>query len=160
MKLKSLLVFIFLIVSGCVFVQQHYFAPCVNIDDYKKYYEDDTSPPENGALRVTFFGTTTLLIDDGKTQLMTDGFMTRPSLWKVVTSKISTDQKLLDSLISRFDIHRLKAIFAAHSHYDHASDIAYVAKKTGAHVYGSSSTLNIGRGGGLGEPQLTEYEIG
>src|SRR6185436_8780616 len=45
-----------------------------------------------------------------------------------------------------------------HSHYDHALDAAYIAKRTGAILYGSASTLNIGRGGGLKEEKLSLFQ--
>ena len=41
---------------------------------------------------------------------------------------------------------RVHGIFVTHSHYDHALDVAYIAQKTGAPLFGSSSTLNLGRG--------------
>jgi L-ascorbate metabolism protein UlaG (beta-lactamase superfamily) len=48
-----------------------------------------------------------------------------------------------------------------HSHYDHAFDAADVALRTGATLYGSESTLNVGRGGGLlDEERLKAYEPG
>jgi L-ascorbate metabolism protein UlaG (beta-lactamase superfamily) len=46
----------------------------------------------------------------------------------------------------------------AHTHYDHALDCAYVCKTTGAKLHGSASTLNVGRGGGLGEERLQLFE--
>ena len=43
-------------------------------------------------------------------------------------------------------------MFIAHSHHDHALDVAYIAKRTGARVYGSDSTLNLARGEGYLKP--------
>lgn len=131
------------------------------IDRYRKHFlptNDDA--PTNGAVKVTFLGTTTLLFDDGETQLMTDGFFTRPSLVKVATHKIHTDPKIVDAVLKKVKIDRLKALFVAHSHYDHALDCAYVAKTTGAKLHGSASTLNIGRGGDLRDDQMALVEPG
>jgi L-ascorbate metabolism protein UlaG (beta-lactamase superfamily) len=112
--------------------------------------------PHDGAIRVTFLGATTLLFDDGVTQMMIDGFVSRASFWKVATGrKIRTDATLVDEVIVGHKICRLKALFVSHSHYDHALDAAYFAKQTGAHLYGSPSTCKIGSGGDLTEDQMT-----
>ena len=36
--------------------------------------------PDSESIKVTWFGVTTLLIDDGTTQILIDGFFSRPSL--------------------------------------------------------------------------------
>ena len=130
------------------------------MDAYKAYYHDDTGKPANGSVKVTFLGTSTLLIDDGETQLLTDGFLSRLSLIQTLTSKLLTDEKVVDDLLTRFQMNRVKGIFVTHSHYDHAFDVAYVTRWTNAKLYGSESTLNIGRGGGLKEEQLSLFEPG
>ena len=53
---------------------------------------------------------------------------------------------------------RVKGIFVTHSHYDHSFDVAYTARKTDATLYGSHSTLNIGRGGDVKEEQLSLFQ--
>jgi L-ascorbate metabolism protein UlaG (beta-lactamase superfamily) len=131
------------------------------IDRYSSYYlSQNDQEPRNGAIKVTFFGTTMLLFDDGETRLMLDGYITRPSLITRRTRDIETDPELVDAALARAHVDRVDALFVAHSHFDHALDIAYVAQKTGAHLYGSESTLNIGRGGNLPEAQMTLYEPG
>jgi L-ascorbate metabolism protein UlaG (beta-lactamase superfamily) len=99
-----------------------------------------------------------LLFDDGETQLLLDGFITR--LPQEALSTLQTDKALVDSVLSRVGVERLKALFVAHSHFDHALDVAYIAQQTGAQLCGSESTLNIGRGGDLPEAQMTLYEVG
>src|SRR5215475_4215517 len=92
-----------------------------DIDRYRAHYlSASDGVPKDGAVKVTFLGTTTLLFDDGETQLMTDGFFSRPSLLKVTTSKIQTDTRVVDAVLKRARVERLKALFVAHSHYDHA----------------------------------------
>jgi len=135
-------------------------APSGDIDRYRPYYHDERSAPARGAVKVTFLGATTLLLDDGETQLMTDGFFTRPSLCRVLTSKLATDTAAIHEALRRLKIDRLKALFVAHSHFDHALDSAYVAQQTGATLYGSPSTLNIGWGAHLRPAQMADYEPG
>ncbi len=108
-------------------------------------------------MKVTFFGTTTLLFDDGKDQILFDCHFTRPSLLKYIAGSEMTDTKLADELLSLHKVDRLKAIFVSHTHHDHVMDVPYVAKKTGAVVYGSSSAMNVCKGQDVDEKQLVEY---
>lgn len=131
-----------------------------DIDQYRKHYlKSSDEEPKDGTVKVTFLGTTTLLFDDGETQILIDGFFTRPSLLKAA-GKMETDAKAVDAALKKAKVDRLKALFVAHSHYDHAFDAATVARKTKAKLYGSASTLNIGRGGDLKDEQMELYEPG
>lgn len=137
-----------------------YFTTSADIARYSRYYLHAGNEPQlGGAVRATFLGTATLLFDDGETQLMTDGFFSRVPL-RALLRPIRTDTAVVDAALARAHVDRLKALFVAHSHYDHALDVAYVVQKTHAHLYGSVSTLNIGRGGGLTEDQMSLYAIG
>jgi L-ascorbate metabolism protein UlaG (beta-lactamase superfamily) len=107
---------------------------------------DPAQPPPDGALRLRFMGTSTILVDDGETSILTDGFFTRPSFPRVATQKLEPDIKRIRWALQEAKIDKVAAIFVAHSHYDHALDSADVARLTGATVYGSQSTLNIAAG--------------
>ena len=41
--------------------------PSGDINEYKAYYHDDTGKSANGGVKVTFLGTSTLLVDEGET---------------------------------------------------------------------------------------------
>ena len=110
-------------------------------------------------MKVTYLGTTTLLFDDGKDQLMFDCHITRPSMSKFVIGKICTDEELADKIIEKFHIERLKAIFVSHSHYDHVLDAPYFAVKSGADIYGSESTVNVAIGGNVPEQKIHLFDI-
>ncbi|MBK7149231.1 MAG: MBL fold metallo-hydrolase [Bacteroidetes bacterium] len=135
-------------------------GPSGNIQAYEAYYINDTASPAPGNVKLTFFGVSTLLLDDGETQLLVDGFFTRPSFLKVLTTRVATRPQEVDRLLAQYHINRVAGVLVAHSHYDHAMDAAYVAHKTGATLYGSLSTLNIGRGGGLNEQQMVLFCAG
>ena len=111
-------------------------------------------------VKVTFLGTTTLLFDDGETQIMTDGFFTRPDPVQLFTKRIASDPGLIDQALGRANVHRLAALVVLHSHYDHAMDTAAVANKTGAVVVGSTSTANVARGGDVPEDHILTPAIG
>lgn len=135
-------------------------APSARMSDYESFrYPDPDTSKLGGKVRVSFLGTSTLLIDDGFTQLLMDGFVTRPGLLRTSFGKIGCDTSKVDWFISEYKAHHLKAIFCAHSHYDHAMDAPYVALRTGATLYGSPSTLNIGRGANLPERQMVAYQV-
>ena len=106
-------------------------------------------PPATGPLGVTFLGVASLLLDDGETAVMTDGFFSRPSLAKVATRKVAPDLARIDAVLSRAGVDRLAAVLPVHTHYDHAMDSAVVADRTGADLVGGESTAYVGRGHGL-----------
>ncbi len=112
-------------------------------------------------MKVTYLGTTTLLFDDGKDQILFDAHVTRPSLLKYVRNKYaSTDTSMADRIIKKHGINRLRAIFVSHSHHDHVMDAPYIANCCDAVIYGSSSVLNVGRGGNVSEERLIEFQGG
>ena len=112
-------------------------------------------------LKVTFFGTTTLLFDDGEDQILFDAHFTRPSIKYFITGKpVSTNCALCDEIIKHHEINRLKAIFVSHAHHDHAMDAPYVANKCGAKIYGTNSVKNIAIGGKVKESNIEVYEDG
>jgi L-ascorbate metabolism protein UlaG (beta-lactamase superfamily) len=115
---------------------------------------------------VQWLGFSTLLIDDGETQIMTDGFFSRPSLIDMATDSISPDEDAIKQALNDLGTDRLKAVFPVHSHYDHALDTGVVANLTGAIVLGSESTANIARSSAVPESQIlviqteTPYQFG
>ena len=116
---------------------------------------------ESGApLTVTWLGVTTLLIDDGSSALMTDGFFSRPSLARVGLGKVSPSAARVDGCLARVNVSRLAAVIPVHTHFDHALDSALVADRTGAPLLGGESAANIGRGYGLDEQRLVIAESG
>jgi len=135
----------------------HKTGPSGDIDNYKDYYVNNTEEVHGNGVKVTFFGVSTLLFDDGETQLLIDGFFSRPSILPSLFSEIKSDTAAIDQLIATHHMDRVKGIFVTHSHYDHAFDVAYTTRKMHATLYGSQSTLNIARGG-VKEEQLSLFQ--
>ncbi|MCZ4562879.1 MBL fold metallo-hydrolase [Rhodococcus sp. IEGM 1401] len=102
----------------------------------------------------TFYGTSTIRISDGDTAFMTDGFFSRPSLLRVKFGRISPDLGRISDALAHGSVERVAAILVAHSHHDHAMDAPEVARRTNATLYGSESTLNVGRGWNLNEDAM------
>ena len=132
-----------------------------SLEPWARYRLAPSPAPVNGsAVTVTFLGVSSLLFDDGRTALLTDGFFTRPVLASVLLGRVVPDPERIDRGLERASIVRLAAVFAVHSHYDHALDSPDVARRTGALLVGSESTANIGRGAGLHEDRMRLYRPG
>ena len=111
-------------------------------------------------LTVTWLGVSTLLIDDGSSALMTDGFFSRPGLARVGLGKVSPSSARVDGCLARAQVNRLAAVIPVHTHFDHALDSALVADRTGAQLVGGESAANVGRGYGLAEDRMVVAESG
>ena len=133
--------------------------------DLSRYarYEMSAAPPATRRPRVsvTFLGIATLLISDGETHLMTDGWFTRVGLGDLLLQRaVSPDTDAIARGLQRAGVTRLAAVMPVHSHYDHAQDAPEVARRTGALLLGSESTAWIGRGAGMREQQIRVVEPG
>jgi L-ascorbate metabolism protein UlaG (beta-lactamase superfamily) len=124
--------------------------------DIGRYTHRFTVPAaESGApLTATWLGVSTLLLDDGSSTLMTDGYFSRPSLARVALGKVSPSAARVDGCLARLGVTRLDAVIPVHTHIDHALDSALVADRTGAQLVGGESAANVGRGYGLAADRL------
>ncbi|HEY5918891.1 MAG TPA: hypothetical protein VIU13_15850 [Chryseolinea sp.] len=111
--LLLLLVVVLLGVFIFLFIQTR---PSGDIDLYKTYFTDDSGQPGNNTVKVTFFGVSTLLFDDGETQILLDGFFSRPSMMAALLTDIESDTVLINEVIASHKLDRLKGIFVTHSH--------------------------------------------
>lgn len=107
-----------------------------------------------GDVTAWFLGTSSVLLSDGDTAVLTDGFVTRPGLARVAFGRIAPDPDVVSRAVERLGTPPLAAVVCVHSHYDHALDAPVWASLTGADLVGSESTANIGRGLGVAEPSL------
>jgi L-ascorbate metabolism protein UlaG (beta-lactamase superfamily) len=124
-----------------------------DLRDYTRYFDVPSASP-GAPLTVTWAGVTTLLIDDGESALMTDGFFSRPPLLDVVFRPLSPSAPRIDGSLTHMSVDRLEAVLPVHTHFDHAMDSAVVAERTGARVVGGTSAAQIGRGHGLPEDRI------
>ena len=111
--------------------------------------------PTLDAVTVTWLGVSTLLFDDGETQVLIDGFLSRPSLLDVLLDRpVESNAATINYALDEFRMRRLAALIPAHSHYDHAMDVGAIANRTSASILGSESTAAIARGVGVPEDQI------
>lgn len=98
---------------------------------------------------VTWAGVTTLLIDDGDSAVMTDGFFSRPGLLTVAARPLRPSLPRIQHALNRLGVERLDAVTPVHTHFDHAMDSAVVAGRTGARLIGGASAAHVGHGADL-----------
>jgi len=119
------------------------------------------------AVTFTWLGVSTLLFDDGETQILIDGFFSRPSLADILLKRsVQSDAATINRVIDEYRLRRLAAIIPVHSHFDHAMDIGAIANRSSASILGSETSANIARGAGVPEDQIVvvtsgeEYSFG
>lgn len=123
--------------------------------------------PPRGALHLTHLGAAGWEITDGARVILLDPYLSRLRITgqfgTYTTPSLSGDTRRVfgpeDDLVSdtaAVDQHITRADFIlhSHSHFNHTIDMPHIAKKTGATVIGTESTINLGRAGGVPESQL------
>jgi L-ascorbate metabolism protein UlaG (beta-lactamase superfamily) len=104
---------------------------------------------------VTWLGVTTLLFDDGETQILIDGFISRPNVVDILLDRpVESDAAQINIAMNEYRMRRIAAIIPVHSHFDHAMDIGAIANRSFASILGSSTTVQIARGAGVPEDQI------
>jgi L-ascorbate metabolism protein UlaG (beta-lactamase superfamily) len=127
-----------------------------NIEEFDWQY-GKLPGPEAGVVTVLWLGVSTLLFDDGETQILIDGAFSRVDLLDIaLLRKVSSDAGTVNYAIAEYHMDRLAAIVPLHSHFDHAMDVGMVANRTSAIIIGSESTANIARGA---EVPVDQYQI-
>ena len=106
---------------------------------------------------ATWLGTTTILFDDGETQILIDGAFTRvDALSSILLRRVRSDVATINRAMSTFGMNRVAAIVPVQSHHDHALDVGHVANRTKAIVLGSESTAMIARGADV---PVDQYQV-
>ncbi|WP_322860403.1 MBL fold metallo-hydrolase [Mycobacterium europaeum] len=120
----------------------------------------DAPAAEPGSLSVLWMGVATLLVDDGSSALLTDGYFSRPGLARVAAGRVAPAPARVDGCLARAKVSRLEAVIPVHTHIDHALDSALVAERTGALLVGGESAANVGRGHGLPDERIVVAQSG
>jgi L-ascorbate metabolism protein UlaG (beta-lactamase superfamily) len=113
-------------------------------DDLRKAIGE--ARPSGPAVQVTYFGNTTLLIQDDLTSLLVDGFFSRSGFLQTFFGKIGPIETVLNTELNRAGINDVDAILVGHSHHDHALDATELADRFQKKVIGSESFAQIYRG--------------
>ena len=115
-----------------------------------------TAAESTDFVTATWLGVSTLLFDDGETQILIDGFFSRPTSADVVLGRsVESEAAHINFVMNEYRMRRLAAIIPVHSHFDHAMDIGAIANRSSASILGSETSANIARGAGVPEDQIT-----
>lgn len=104
----------------------------------------EESPAVSG-MRITHYGNSTLLIDDGTTFLLVDGFFSRPGPIETLLTRIGPNGGIIHRELQRGGINNVNAVLVGHAHHDHALDATFVADHFRATVAGSRAFEQIHR---------------
>ncbi|MEM8891791.1 MAG: MBL fold metallo-hydrolase [Bacteroidota bacterium] len=120
------------------------------------------SQAQDSPLTLKYLGTAGFIIKDGTITVLVDPYISRVKLGRGPgihpddtretverSDYFVSDTASIDSIIWEADF-----ILVHHSHFDHLSDVPYIAKKTGAKVIDTETTINILEGYGIPEEQL------
>lgn len=146
-----------LLAQGCTPVNMLLNHTRANFERYHLLREDSSA---TGVITARFLGTSSLLLQDGDTAILHDGFVTRPRQIRVVLGHIRPDTRRVGDVVDSLGHTPLAAVFTSHSHYDHAMDSPIFAKLTDAVLVGSGSVANVAYGVGLDSGRIRVVEDG
>jgi L-ascorbate metabolism protein UlaG (beta-lactamase superfamily) len=115
--------------------------------------QSGSASPTTQHVSLKWLGTAGWEIQIGQTKILIDPFLTRQQA--VASEEWKTDEEAVLKVISGADY-----IFAGHSHADHIGDIPFIAKRLGAKVIGSATTVNLSLSAGVDKAQLTTISGG
>jgi L-ascorbate metabolism protein UlaG (beta-lactamase superfamily) len=90
------------------------------------------------AVRVQWLGTAGFAIEHDGHTLLLDPYVTRASLARCVLAPLHPDHDAIRRCVPRAD-----AVVVGHTHFDHALDVPWIARTTGARVFGSRSAVAL-----------------
>ncbi len=107
----------------------------------------DVQSEDEGQVTATWLGISTLLFDDGETQILVDGTFTRLSPFDFAVARpVASDIANINYVMDEYRIDRLAALVPVHTHVDHAIDVGRVANRSTALLLGTESMANIALG--------------
>jgi L-ascorbate metabolism protein UlaG (beta-lactamase superfamily) len=115
------------------------------------------------AVRLKYLGTAGWEISDGRTTILVDPYLSRLHMTSPNDDVLPGDPRRRftaadaaesDTATIEKHIQRADAILITHTHTDHALDVPYIARKTGALVIGTESARNLARAYGISGDKL------
>ncbi|MET8122990.1 MBL fold metallo-hydrolase [Micromonospora sp. NPDC005189] len=116
--------------------------------------------PRKGAVSFRWWGTAGWRVDIGDRTVLVDPFLSRIDTG-LFTGAFKTDTPLTvrtDVIDPRVD--RATTVLVTHTHWDHFMDVPYIAKRTGARVFGTLTAYHLGLAYGVPSTQLSTVKGG
>ncbi|MET8263938.1 MBL fold metallo-hydrolase [Micromonospora arida] len=113
-----------------------------------------------GAVSFRWWGTAGWRVDIGDRTVLVDPFLSRIDTG-LFTGPFRADTPLAvrtDVIDPRVD--RATTVLVTHTHWDHFMDVPYIAKRTGARVFGTLTAYHLGLAYGLPSTQLSAVKGG
>lgn len=105
------------------------------------------------SLRVRWLGVAGFSIRSGDAVLLHDPYLSRPGLLEVLFTRYEPDPEILEPLLAAGspapELATARWILIGHSHFDHLGDAAWLARRSGAELVGSATSLHLARAYGL-----------
>jgi L-ascorbate metabolism protein UlaG (beta-lactamase superfamily) len=121
--------------------------------EHLEFARDAFIADQDARVRVRWLGTAGFEIRCDNHVVLLDPYITRASLGQCVLGRISSDIVAIKEHVPRAD-----AIIVGHTHFDHALDVAAIARQTGAKVFGSRSAIRLCRAAKIPDSQLHMVE--
>lgn len=143
-----------------------------NSDELNRYFinfqKEEELEVQRKSLSLKYLGTAGWEMANEDISILVDPYISRlklgngPSISEEDTRKsfAKTDHFESDTASINKIIGKVDYILIHHSHFDHLSDVPYIAKKTGAKVIGTETTCNILRAYGIPDSQLLAVKGG
>jgi L-ascorbate metabolism protein UlaG (beta-lactamase superfamily) len=87
--------------------------------------------------------------------VLIDPYLSRIPLWNLLIGHVRPRRDAVRECISEAD-----AVLVTHSHFDHVMDVPFIARQTGANIYGSSNTCRLARISNVATEQIHEIRAG
>lgn len=99
----------------------------------------------SGAVRLQYFGASTIVLTAQGRSVIVDAFFSRPGWWQLLFTGVDPDSERLRDAFSMIELEKIETVMVAHSHHDHAMDVAPLAAdlKPSAVIRGSSMTHQV-----------------
>jgi L-ascorbate metabolism protein UlaG (beta-lactamase superfamily) len=96
------------------------------------------------ALEAKWLGVAGILLTDQETTLLIDPVLTKPNLshW-LFNRPFSSNQATAKERLKQLGVQKVDGIFISHCHFDHASDVGFLASHFKAPVHGGDSLKKI-----------------
>jgi len=121
---------------------------------------DDTSARTHSGVRITYLGTNGYLLEASGTTLLIDPYFSRARLGTAVfNTPIRSSPVWVAWGLQQLPKKKIDGILVTHGHFDHLLDAPEIARRTGAKLLASPTSVALAQGAGLpaGQGHAMDY---